>query len=140
VTVEEDFSEVDPSIGMGEVKLNGRQAVNFLRSRQNVGDQLNLTRMQRQERYMSSFVKLLKEKLQTDPGFAVQTFDTVADYMVTELSSSALVGLVEHYSGYEMGKFYSVPGQNVVGEYMEYHVDEAELDKLIIDLLYNPKG
>jgi LCP family protein required for cell wall assembly len=49
VEVTEDFSAVDPTIGMGEVKLMGQQAINYVRTRKGVGDQLNLTRIQRQK-------------------------------------------------------------------------------------------
>lgn len=139
VTVEDDFSSVDPTIGMGKVKLQGQQAVSFLRSRQLVGDQLNLTRMKRHEVYISSFVTELRAKLSADKTFATVTYADVAEYMVTDVSSSALLGLVEHYSDYEMGQIYSLKGENKVGEYMEYHVDEAELDRMILQLFYAPK-
>lgn len=140
VEVEEDFSQVDPSIGKGQVKLRGQQAVSFLRSRQGLGDQLNLTRMERQERYMTSFVEALRTKLREDPAFAMTTYEELSKYMVTDVSANALMGLVEYYSDYEMGRIYSLQGENVVGQFMEYHVDEAALDELVVDLLYAPKS
>ena len=140
VEVEEDFSAIDPTIGQGAVKLKGQQAVTYLRSRQGVGDQLNLTRMERQERYMTSFVEVLRGKLQEDPAFALTVYEELVPYMVTDLSSNALAGLVDFYSDYAMGQIHSVEGENVVDGFMEYHVDAEALDKLILQLLYAPKS
>lgn len=140
VTVEEDFSEVDSTIGKGEVKLNGKQAVSFLRSRQGLGDELNLSRMERQQRYIKSFVAALRSALQANSNLAATIYSEMTPYMVTDVSSNALMGLVKFYSDYEMGDIHTVKGENVVGRYMEYHVDEAALDKQILSLLYAPKN
>ena len=140
VTVDEDFSAVDSTIGMGQVTLTGQQAVSFLRSRQGVGDQLNLTRMERHEAYMTGFVNQLRSKLKEDRTLAATVYEQMTPYMVTDISSNALLGLVEYYSDYDMGQIYSVEGENVVGKYMEYHVDAEALDKLILKLLYAPKN
>ena len=56
VNVTEDFSQVDPAIGMGRVTLMGEQAINFVRTRKDVGDQLNLSRIERQQEYLDGFV------------------------------------------------------------------------------------
>lgn len=136
VQVEDDFSEVDPTIGMGTVKLTGTQAVSFLQSRQNVGNQLNLNRMRRQEVYMSAFVRELKRSLQEQESFATDTYYQVEPYIVTDLSPSALVSLVERYSNYELGQTYTLAGENQVGNFMEYHLDEEALDQRILELFY----
>lgn len=140
VQVEDDFSEVDATIGMGEVKLNGDQALSFLRSRQMVGDQLNLTRMKRQEKYMSGFMKELRRNLKENDDFATTAYDQVSDYMVTDISPSALLGLVDYYSNYDMGTIYTLEGENVTKEFVEYHLDEQALDQRILELFYAPIG
>lgn len=140
VEVTEDFSAVDSSIGKGSVTLTGEQAVTFLRSRQGLGDQLNLTRMERQERYITSFVSQLRSKLKEDRALATTVYDQMTTYMVTDISSNALLGLVEFYSDYDMGRIITPEGENQVGEFMEYHVDPEALDKLILSLLYAPKS
>jgi len=124
----------------GEVKLTGAQAVSFLRSRQGLGDELNLSRMERQERYIKSFVGSLRSALKADSSLATTIYNDMAPYMVTDVSSNALLGLVEYYSDYEMGQIHTVKGENVVGRYMEYHVDKDALDKQILSLLYAPKN
>ena len=55
VLVSDDFSEVDPSIVQGEMILRGDQALTFIRARKDVGTQLNVSRMERQQVYMKSF-------------------------------------------------------------------------------------
>lgn len=140
VQVEDDFSEVDATIGMGEVKLNGDQALSFLRSRQMVGDQLNLTRMKRQEQYMEGFMKELRRNVSEDASFATTAYNQVSAYMVSDISSSALLSLVEYYSNYEMGTIYTLQGENVTNEYVEYHLDEQALDQRILELFYAPIG
>jgi anionic cell wall polymer biosynthesis LytR-Cps2A-Psr (LCP) family protein len=140
VQVEDDFSAVDATIGKGYVRLNGQQAVSFLRSRQQVGDQLNLTRMKRQEIYMSAFVKELKRNLQEKDRFASDSYDKVSPYMVTDLSSSALLGLVQYYSDYDLGETYHLEGENRVEEFMEYHLDEQALEKTVLELFYERIG
>jgi hypothetical protein len=60
--------------------------------------------------------------------------------MVTDVSSNALLGLVEYYSDFNMGQIHSVKGENQVGQYMEYHVDKDALDRQILSLLYAPKN
>lgn len=140
VNVTDDFSEVDPSLTLGTLRLSGEQAVSYVRARGQVGNQLNLSRMSRQEDYMSGFLAALKEKLESDAGFILSAYDSVTEYMTTDCSAKSMASLADRYGDYELGKMYTVPGENVKGEaFMEYHVDEEALDELILDLLYDPK-
>ena len=71
VTVTEDFSAVDPTIPMGEVTLNGSQAFNFVQNRKNVGEQMNVSRMERQKSYIRGFMEALDGKLKSQKLYAV---------------------------------------------------------------------
>lgn len=140
VTVTDDFSQVDPTITMGEMTLRGEQAVTFVRTRQGLGDQLNLTRMERQKEYMSSFVDALKASMESSASFVINTYDAVDAYMVTDCSIKTMASFADRYAGYTMGDMVSIQGENVKGEqYMEYHVDEEALDQVILKYLYSPK-
>ena len=68
VEVTEDFSAVDPSIGMGQVTLRGDQALNYVRTRKDVGDQLNLSRIQRQKQYLEAFAEAFRIRSKADGG------------------------------------------------------------------------
>jgi anionic cell wall polymer biosynthesis LytR-Cps2A-Psr (LCP) family protein len=138
VTVKDDFSEVDPTITKGEVKLMGQQAINFVRTRKGVADQLNISRMERQREYMHGFVKALQEK-KDDTSFALTTYDSVSDYIVTDCSSTVFNNMLQRYADYPIVELVSPEGENVMADYYEFHVDEEKLDDLILRLFYAPK-
>ncbi len=141
VNVTEDFSEVDPTIKMGEMVLNGDQAYSYVRSRKGVGDQLNLSRMERQQKYMNGFVDAFSDKY--DDGSAmefVDLYDSLVPYMITDCTSTSMSTLATRYCDYTFEGIISPEGENRKGEtYMEFYVNEDKLDILILDLLYAPK-
>ena len=140
VNVEHDFSQVDPTIGMGTVTLRGEQALNFVRTRKNVGDQLNLTRVQRQKAYIDSFVEAFHQKRESDSGFILRAYEDVQPYLVTDCSANGIRSMVERYGDYPIEKILTPEGENVMGEeYFEFYVDEEKLDALILELFYAPK-
>lgn len=140
VNVTDDFSEVDPTITKGELILRGDQAITYIRSRQGVGDQLNITRMKRHREYMIGFMDALKRSMEGSASFALQTFEKTSDYTVTDCSSSAVTALANRLIGYELGDVVAIEGENVKGQqFMEYHVDEDALDQVILKYLYAPK-
>ncbi len=140
VNVVDDFSEVDPSITMGEMVLWGDQAINFVRTRQNVADQMNISRMQRQREYVNGFMSALRAKLDEDSTFAVSAYESASAYMVSDCSVNVISSMMERYADYSLVEIVSPEGENVKGEqYMEFYADEQELDALILRLFYAPK-
>lgn len=140
VTVTEDFSAIDPTITMGEITLRGKQATNYVRSRSGVGDELNVSRMERQKDYIDGFMKALKDSAKTDSGFILKTYEDTVDYMVTDCSSTVWNSMLNKYQEYTLEEVVSPKGENVVGEkFMEYYLDEEALDELILRLFYAPK-
>ena len=140
VNVVDDFSSVDPSITLGEVTLKGQQAINFVRSRKDIGDQLNISRMQRHRSYIDSFIRTLREKVEQSSTFAFSTYEAVSPYIVTDMSSNVFSSMLQRYSDYSMGEIVSPEGENVRGEFKEFYVDEEKLDDLILRLFYAPKA
>lgn len=140
VNVTDDFSEIDPAIKKGEMVLMGQQALTYVRTRQGLGDQLNVTRMQRQRDYMVGFMTALKQRMSNSATFALEAYEKTSDYTVTDCSSTAITTLANRLIGYELGDVVSIQGENVAGEkYMEYYVDQAALDQVILKYLYAPK-
>lgn len=140
VEVTEDFSQVDPTIPMGTVTLMGDQAKNYVRLRYDVDDQMNVSRMERQKKYMDGFFDAMEAKGEEDPYFLLSVYDQLADYMVTECSTATLTNLIDDFRDYEMGEFISIDGDNIKGEkYMEYHLDEKDLERVIFQYFYAPK-
>lgn len=140
VNVTDDFSAVDPTITMGETVLYGDQAINFVRTRRDVGNQLNISRMERQREYVDGFVEAFWNKLDSSDSFVVSTYDSVSPYIVTDCSVNTISGMMERYVDYEIKEIVSVEGENVLGDvYYEFYVDEQKLDELILRLFYAPK-
>lgn len=139
VHVTDDFSSVDPTIQMGEMTLMGQQAIHYVQVRKELGDQKNISRMQRQKAYMEGFLKAFRDASEEEE-FLVNTYDTVSPYIVTDCSSTVLSSLLNKYEEYALNEIVSPEGENVINEgYYEFHPDEQALDELILRLLYAPK-
>ena len=140
VTVTDDFSQVDPSITMGTVTLHGEQAVNYVRTRKDVGDQLNLSRIDRQEAYINSFAEAFLAAYEFDRDIAAEVYEKISPYLVTDLSVAVLNSMIEHYGDYSVNRVVTPSGDNVMGEeYFEFYAHEDELQDLSLALFYEPK-
>lgn len=140
VNVTDDFSAVDPTIPMGKVTLNRHQALNYVRTRKDVGTQLNLSRMERHEEYLNGLAQALLGKMEESKTFVADLYEDLSDYMVTDCSANTLSSLLKRCSHYELAQILSPEGENVMGkEFYEFYPDEEKLDKLILELFYAPK-
>lgn len=141
VNVREDFSAVDDTIPMGEVTLRGMQAMHYVQTRKDVGDQLNLSRMDRQKEYMEGFMKSLRAKSESGDHFMLKLYEDLSPYMVTDCSVNVITGLMERCSGYTLKEMVSPEGENVLGEkYYEFYVDPQDLQELVLRMFYAPKN
>lgn len=140
VTIVDDFSAVTSDLPKGDLVLNGAQAVTYLQTRWDVGDELNLSRMERHKVYINSFAPAFKEKAKKDAEFAVNTYDSITDYIVTDCTLPIFSRLVSDYSEYPLKEILTIEGDNVLkGDYYEFYADEEALDALILKLFYAPK-
>ena len=140
VNVTEDFSQVDATIGSGQVTLTGQQALHYVRSRQGLGDQLNVSRMERHRKYVDGFMKAFKEQKEETPEFFAETYEAITPYIVTDCTVNTLTGMIERYGDYTLNQPVTPEGENRMGEkYYEFHVDEQKLDTLILEMFFAPK-
>lgn len=140
VNVQDDFSLVDPSIPMGKVTLNGEQALHYVHTRKDVGNQMNLSRMDRHKEYMNSFVTAFREKTKTDDSFVLTTYDEVAPYLVSNCPVNTLSSMLNRYSEYELKEIVSPEGENDMAEdYVRFYADKDALSDLIISMFYKKK-
>ncbi len=140
VQVTDDFSQVDPTIQKGTVTLLGEQSINFVRTRKDVGDQLNVSRIQRQKDYVNGFVEAFTAAREEDSDLIASVYEDVAQYLVTDMTINSLSGLVDRYSHYPIVEVVSPRGRNVLGEeFYEFYPEEEALDALILRLFYAPK-
>lgn len=140
VNVTDDFSGVTDTIPMGQVTLRGKQATSFVRMRKDVGDQLNISRMERQKEYIDGFMQSLRAKRSEGDSFIYSMYADISPYIVTDLSANVLSGMYSRYEGYQLNNIISPKGENVRGEqYMEFYLDREALDELILDVFYKKK-
>lgn len=140
VAIADDFSEVDSSLTKGKVTLRGEQALTFVQTRKDVGNQLNISRMERHREYMNGLLQAMTAAMAERDGFAAELYGQVSDYIVSDCSVNVISGLMERCSGYTLEEIVSPAGENVLGnEYYEFYADEEALDELILRLFYAPK-
>ena len=140
VTVTDDFSEVNPSITRGELTLRGDQVVDYVRTRKDVGDQKNVTRMERQKAYVEGFLQAFLEKGREDMDFVLESYEKATPYIVTDCTTTTLHGMLDRYADYRLKEVVTPAGENrIVDGYYQFHTDEEKLDELTLELFYRPK-
>ncbi|MBR2028649.1 MAG: LCP family protein [Oscillospiraceae bacterium] len=140
VNITEDFSAVDPELVMGEMRLNGQQAVSYVRVRQNVEDQMNVSRMDRQKKFMEGFIGAAKAKKANGDSFIRNTYAAISPYMVTDISVNAASGMFSRYADFDLGQVIIPKGENVKGnKYMEFYLDQTAFEDMVLEIFYREK-
>ena len=142
VTVEvlDDFSGIDDSLVQGEtVTLQGQQALTYVRSRGGLEDSSNLRRMERQRQYLAALQQQLKAAVQQEDGFTLDALLQLNEYMVSDCTVNQLSDLGDSLAIYQVSDILTTPGDAQEGEeFMEFTVDEAALQQLVMDVFYEP--
>ena len=140
VTLEDDFSGLDPAMKQGEtITLQGDQAEYFVRGRRSVGVGTNEARMARQQQYISLLTDLVDERIRRSKGFIGELYDDVSPYLISNISRGRLINEAWQARNYDRS-FVTIQGRRSVGEngYMEFYVDDASLEQQVLDLFYEP--
>lgn len=139
VTIEDDFTGVDDTLIRGQtVHLMGEHAFNFVHERFRMIDDANTSRMRRQADYMTGLVEVLREKTKADSNFAMELYNTLADYLVMDCDVNTLSSLSENLAEYTLTGFVSPEGENIKTDLIEFYPDEEKLQQLVIDLFCLP--
>ena len=142
VTVEvlDDFSGIDDTLVQGEtVTLQGQQSLTYVRSRGGMEDSSNLRRMERQRQYLSALQQQLKAAVQQEDGFTLDALLQLNEYMVSDCTVNQLSDLGDSLAAYQVSDILPLPGDAREGEeFMEFTVDEAALQQLVMDVFYEP--
>ena len=138
VTVEDDFSAVDRTLVQGEtLRLQGEQALHFVRARHYVDDDSNLSRMRRQRTYLSAFAAQFERALAEESELLLTLYEDVQPYMVTDISGKAMSRLAQRCRGYTNGGILTLEGEARMGEeFIEYLPDEDSLKATVLQLFY----
>ena len=136
----DDFTSVDPSYVKGAaVRLQGSFAENYLRGRMGVGDGTNVGRMERQQQYLTALASQTLNAIKKDLTLPVSLYQTVTDYMVTDVTADEVSYLATQVVGYSLDDNFirNISGETVAGDvYMEFYVDEKAFYELILDVFY----
>lgn len=141
VTIEDDFSQADPSLVMGqEITLTGQQAYNYLRGRMQVGEGLHEDRMRRQQTYVEAYISAAKEKIRSDKSFAATLYQQLQPYLVADLTGKDVNTLAELMSSYQNGGFAALTGESrIVDNHQQFLPDEDSIYTTVLDLLYEKR-
>ena len=139
VTVLEDFGEEHPQLKKGsETLLLGEDALLYVRGRKDVGDQTNLSRMERQQQYMSALMEKLRACAGENPDFLTSLTLKLGDSFQTDYSVSQLQELSALLLECRVEPFVTLAGEAQKGEeFMEFYVDEASLTQTVQDIFYH---
>lgn len=138
VEIQDDFSMVDPTLVQGErVTLLGEQALRYVRTRWWVGDSSNLERMERQRQYLDGLQSQLVALADQDEEFILGALLKINDHMGSDCTVKQLAELAERIRTFQMADYIALEGEALMGErYVEFHVDEEALQKLVIEEFY----
>jgi len=137
VEIKDDFSAVDPTLVQGEtVTLLGEHALNYVRSRHDVGEGTNLERMERQREYLTGLQEKLSAMAKEDE-FISGALVEVNEYMGSDCTVQQLSELAENLQNYRMEGYMALEGEAVETEkYVEFYPDEEALQRLVIEEFY----
>lgn len=140
VTIEDDFSESDPSLKMGEtVTLSDDQAMHYVHDRMDVADGTNENRMKRQSVYMNEVERIFREKCTADEEFVLELCDALQDYMVTNFKRKDFSKLAKAILKNESLGELEIKGESSV-DYLGYNQfipDKDSLEEIVIQLFYD---
>lgn len=139
VTIEDDFSDIDPSMKKGEtVTLMGEQAEKYVRSRKEVADGSNQNRMSRQSNYEEAFKPAFRSKCAENSKFPLEVYHAMEDYMTTNISAKKFCRLAILMSDENQNEKVAISGTYGLDEddWQTFTPDEDSLQEAILELFY----
>lgn len=140
VTLEDDFSSIDPAMTKGvTLTLVGDQAETFVRSRMSIGVGTNEARMARQEQYMTQLLRQLDEKMRQDKQFINTAYEALLPYLVTDIAKGRLVNEIWAAKDYTRAPVLSLSGEHMQGDggFVEFYPTEASVQQAVLELFYD---
>lgn len=143
LTISEDYTDIDPDFKEGiTIRLEGDQALNFIRRRDTSVAGSALTRLDRQKQYMSAFATQAKETVRSDITVPIHLLKALEQDMLTDISADEMLYLLTEAAdlSFSDADVYILPGDTVHGKlYEEYVPDEEEIRRLVLELFYEEK-
>ena len=122
--------------------LNGEEAYRYVQRRDiNVFDSASF-RMEKQKEFLKAFTEKMKEELKRNPTKAVEVYNAVMPYMVTDIDLSEVTYLAGQIGNYQFDssiyglKGTTIPEEDAETKHEEFIYDEEELYDLMIQQFY----
>ena len=121
--------------------VTGEDAISYVRTRGNDYDAATY-RLEKQKRFLQNFVSKLKSSVEKDPASIVTLYNSIKDYVVTDIDMTEIVYLADHMNGYTLNTdIYSMKGTTTPAEdaktgHEEFVYDEQSLYDMIIEIYY----
>ena len=130
--LQSDATDIDPMYTKGAViTLNGKEAFDFVHTRDIEQRGSNIDRMSRQTQFMLALSQTARQK---GSGVINVMEEAAGDYLYEDMSAD----IADCFAKYEVADtVYMLPGESVEGVlHDEFYVDNEELTSLIIQLFY----
>jgi LCP family protein required for cell wall assembly len=136
LTVPKDYTMIDPAFVQGStITLSGEQAEKYVRYRDTNEKGSNNGRMERQVQYIPALISAVKGKVGQGGDYYEAFYPLLSSYMVTDLSGDQMNQLSEYQLQYDKTEY--VPGEVHSGEeHEEFHVDDAKLREVLVEMFY----
>ena len=143
VTVPAGLESADPAFKEGaKVKLQGKQAELFVRSRMSLENDTNEFRMERQQIFLNSWKQQAYAKMEADSGFALNLVLSLSEYLTSDMTANALSDFANQLKEYtDLGTLKTVgetleENQAEGRMFREYYVDSDDLERKVLILFY----
>lgn len=140
ITLTEDMTDKNPAYTKGsKVLLQGTEAEDYLRTRYGIGDGTNAARMEHQKQYLLALASKMLGAIKADLTLPVSIYQTISDYMVTDISIDEVTYLASQAVNYTLDSDFirSIPGTSKTDVYTQFYPDEKVLYELILDVFYD---
>lgn len=137
VVPDDTLADVNPEFQKGNtVLLTKENTEQFVRYRDIEIRQSAMARSNRQKVFVKAFVESAREKATEDERLITTMYENLRPYMVTNMGNDIFAKLLQaKQDSSEM--FVDIPGETVNGiDYDEYHVNNDELYKLVLQMFY----
>lgn len=120
-------------------ELHGKEAEDFVRSRDHKNVDANTNRMERQKAYLDSFVDKTVATAKNDITSVIDIYNGAQPYMTTDISVSKVSYLATDLlrKGVTSADIQRVPGKDKMGkEFAEYYIDNTKFFDMIVNTFY----
>ena len=147
VTVEVMDDGIDPDLVKGQkAKLNGEQALRYVRARRSLDNPTNEHRMERQKQFLTGLMDSFRKKSARDSSFVMDVLVKLSEYMDSDCSIQQLSDLLNTFVAYEQAEFTGLKGESVSGEtlkdfgdhtvFTEFYPDREGIWDLVMRVFY----